>query len=568
MKLRTLLPLLFVGVAACDSAPKAPPKADWKTFSDAYIEATFKADPYFAVYQGRHEYDGILPDWSKAGINAEIARLKAALADAEAIDPAGLADADRFERDYLIAVTRGNLFWLETARWPYRNPAFYTDGGLDPNVYVARPYAAPDVRLKAFVKYANALPKAAEQIKANLTGPMPRTYIDYGLAAFNGYADYFAKDVKMAFAEVKDEGLQKELGAASSAGAKAMRDLAAFMETKRTGQTEDFVLGPETFAAMVRETEGVDISLDELERIGEADLKRNQAALKSACDKLAPGKSIADCMAVVANDKPADGPVAEARRQLPDLRAFLVKADLVTIPGTEEALVEESPPFNRQNSAYIDIPGPYEKGLPSVYYISPPDPSWPKDVQDGFVPGKLDLLFTSVHEVWPGHFLNFLHANRAKSQFGKVFVGYAFAEGWAHYTEEMMWEAGLNDGDPATHVGQLSNALLRDCRYLSAIGMHARGMSVEQSRQMFRDQCYQDEGNARQQSARGTYDPAYLNYTMGKLLIRKLRENWTASRGGRKAWKAFHDEFLGYGGPPIPLVRKAMMKEPDAKAVF
>lgn len=566
MKLRTLLPILLVGVAACDSA-KAPPKADWKAFSDAYIEATFKADPYFAVYQGRHEYDGILPDWSKAGIDAEIARLKTALADAQALGTSGFTDAERFERDYLIAVTRGNLFWLETARWPYRNPAFYTDNGLDPNVYVTRPYAAADVRLKAFVKYANALPKAAEQIKANLAGPMPRSYIDYGLAAFNGYADYFEKEVMIAF-DVKDEALQKELAAASGVGAKAMRDLAAFLEGKRAGQTEDFVLGPEVFAAMVRETEGVDIGLDELERIGEADLKRNQAALKSACDKLAPGKSIPDCMAVVTSDKPADGPVAEARRQLPDLKAFLVKADLVSIPGTEEALVEESPPFNRQNSAYIDIPGPYEKGLPSVYYISPPDPSWPKEVQDGFVPGKLDLLFTSVHEVWPGHFLNFLHANRAKSQFGKVFVGYAFAEGWAHYTEEMMWEAGLGSGDPATHVGQLSNALLRDCRYLSAIGMHARGMTVEQSRRMFRDECYQDEGNARQQSARGTYDPAYLNYTMGKLLIRKLREDWTASRGGRTAWKAFHDEFLGYGGPPIPLVRKAMMKEAEAKAVF
>ncbi|WBX83059.1 DUF885 domain-containing protein [Sphingosinicella microcystinivorans] len=567
MKLRVLLPILLVGVAACDSAPKAPPKADWKAFSDAYIEATFKADPYFAVYQGRHEYDGILPDWSKAGIDAEIARLKTALADAQALDTSGFTDAERFERDYLVAVTRGNLFWLETARWPYRNPAFYTDNGLDPNVYVTRPYAAADVRLKAFVKYANALPKAAEQIKADLAGPMPRSYIDYGLAAFNGYADYFEKEVMIAF-DVKDEALQKELAAASGVGAKAMRDLAAFLEGKRSGQTEDFVLGPEAFAAMVRETEGVDIGLDELERIGEADLKRNQAALKSACDKLAPGKPIPDCMAVVANDKPADGPVAEARRQLPDLKAFLVKADLVSIPGTEEALVEESPPFNRQNSAYIDIPGPYETGLPSVYYISPPDPSWPKEVQDGFVPGKLDLLFTSVHEVWPGHFLNFLHANRAKSQFGKVFVGYAFAEGWAHYTEEMMWEAGLGSGDPATHVGQLSNALLRDCRYLSAIGMHARGMTVEQSRRMFRDECYQDEGNARQQSARGTYDPAYLNYTMGKLLIRKLREDWTASRGGRTAWKAFHDEFLGYGGPPIPLVRKAMMKEAEAKAVF
>lgn len=183
------------------------------------------------------------------------------------------------------------------------------------------------------------------------------------------------------------------------------------------------------------------------------------------------------------------------------------------------------------------------------------------------MPGKADLLFTSVHEVWPGHFLNFLHSNRSKFLFGKVFVGYAYAEGWGHYTEEMMWDAGLGDGDPETHIGQLSNALLRNCRYLSAIGLHARGMTQEQSRQLFLDECYQDEGNARQQAARGTYDPAYLNYTMGKLLIRKLRDDWTADKGGREAWKQFHDQFLTYGGPPIPLARKQMMGG-EAKAVF
>jgi len=173
-----------------------------------------------------------------------------------------------------------------------------------------------------------------------------------------------------------------------------------------------------------------------------------------------------------------------------------------------------------------------------------------------------------VHEVMPGHFVQFLHANRSPSLFGRLFVGYAFAEGWAHYAEEMMWEAGLNNGDPETHVGQISNALLRDCRFLSAIGLHARGMTQDQSLKMFREQCYQDEGNSRQQAARGTYDPAYLNYTMGKLMIRKLRADWTASRGGRKAWKAFHDQFLSYGGPPIPLVRREMMGEATAKAVF
>ena len=235
----------------------------------------------------------------------------------------------------------------------------------------------------------------------------------------------------------------------------------------------------------------------------------------------------------------------------------------MTIPGPEQAKVAESPPYQRWNFAYIDIPGPYETNLPSIYYISPPDPKWPRAEQEAYVPGKNVLLFTSVHEVWPGHFLQYLHANRSPSKFGQVFVGYAFSEGWAHYTEEMMWDAGLGNGDPETHIGQLIEALLRNVRFISAIGLHTGGMTVADSEKVFREQAYQDAGNARQQAARGTFDPAYLNYTMGKLMIRKLREDWTASRGGKPAWKDFHDEFLKFGGPPIPLVRKAML--PDDK---
>jgi len=229
------------------------------------------------------------------------------------------------------------------------------------------------------------------------------------------------------------------------------------------------------------------------------------------------------------------------------------------VPGREQALVRMAPPYQRFNFAYIDIPGPYEKDLPSIYYIAPPDPSWPRAKQDAYTPGRADLLFTSVHEVWPGHFLQFLHAKRVTSKIGRVFVGYAYAEGWAHYAEEMMWEEGLGNGDPETHIGQLTNALLRDVRYLSAIGIHTRGMTVAESERMFLDKAFKDEGGAQQQALRGTYDPAYLNYTLGKLLIRKLRDDWTRTRGGRKAWHDFHDRFLSYGGPPIPLVRKAMM---------
>jgi uncharacterized protein (DUF885 family) len=232
---------------------------------------------------------------------------------------------------------------------------------------------------------------------------------------------------------------------------------------------------------------------------------------------------------------------------------------VVSIPGPEQARVAEAPPYRRWNAAYISIPGPYEKNLPSTYYIAPPDPAWTPKEQNDYIPGKADLLFISVHEVWPGHFLQFLHANRARSKLGRIFTSYAFAEGWAHYGEEMMWEVGLNDGDPATHVGQILNALLRDARYLSAIGLHTGGMTVAESEALFRDKAFQDAGNARQQAARGTFDPGYGNYTLGKLMIRKLRDDWTATRGGRAAWQAFHDELLSHGSPPLPVVRKVML---------
>ena len=554
-------------LSACNaSGDKAAPttaNASWTEFRDGFLAGYFPLNPTFAVYQGKHEFDGQLPDWSPEGMEKQAAYLEKAIADSKAFD-GEMTDAEKFERDYLVHVAQGQLFFLRDTDFAQKNPSFYT-GSLDPNVYIARPYADATTRMKAFIAYAEKIPAAAAQIKANLKLPLPATFVKYGTAGFGGFADYYTGDAKAAFAEVKDEALQTQFDDTAAKAATAMKDLAAYVGSQ-PGTPDGYALGADNFAKMILTNEGVDTPLDELERVGQADLKRNQDALKAACATYAAGMTIADCMIKMNADKPADGPVAEARRQLPVLRAFLVEKDLVTIPGTEQAQVEESPPYNRQNSAYIDIPGPYETGLPSVYYISPPDPSWDAATQAGFVPGKKDLLFTSVHEVWPGHFLNFLHSNRAESIFGKLFVGYAFAEGWAHYTEEMMWEAGLNADDPETHIGQLSNALLRDCRYLSAIGLHTKGMSVADSEKLFKEQCYQDEGNARQQAARGTYDPAYLNYTMGKLMIRKLREDWT--KGDKTKWKAFHDEFLSYGGPPIPMVRAAMMKETAPKAVF
>ncbi len=224
--------------------------------------------------------------------------------------------------------------------------------------------------------------------------------------------------------------------------------------------------------------------------------------------------------------------------------------------------MREAAPYAAENLAHISIPGPFEKNVPPIYFIAPPDARWTAAEQRAYVPSAASLLFVSVHEVWPGHFLQFLHTRRASSEIGRLFVGYGFAEGWAHYTEEMMWEAGLGAGDPATHIGQLKMALQRNVRYLSAIGLHTRRMSLDDSEDLFRTAAFMDAGNARQQAIRGTYDPAYLNYTLGKLVIRKLRDDWRAEQAPTEtALREFHDRFLSFGGPPIPLVRRLMLRD-------
>jgi len=332
-----------------------------------------------------------------------------------------------------------------------------------------------------------------------------------------------------------------------------MNGLAAWMDQNAAGAGQNFALGSARFARMLSANDGVDLPLDQLRQIGEADLKRNQDAVVAACAKYAPGATVPACLGQLGTIAPAGGALAGATRQIDELRSFVVANDLVTIPGNEQVLVRTSPAF--RPVIYIDPPGPYETGIPSFYYIP-----------NGASLSEPDLLFVSAHEAIPGHFLQFLHANRVPSLVARLFVTNGFAEGWAHYGEEMMWEAGLR-GTPEAQLGMLLNALLRNCRFLSAIGLHTQGWTVAQSQALFQQQCYQSAGAANQQAARGTYDPGYLNYTLNKLLIRKLRDDWTATRGGRSAWKAFHDQVLSYGGPPVPLVRSAMMGGAPA-AVF
>ncbi len=552
------------GTPAASAADKALAPADspWQQAVDAYISGWMTHNPVQAANAGKHEFDGKLPDWSAEGLRKQAEWLHAQRDKLAGFGDDQLDSVQRFQREYALSVIDGQLFWLEESGFPNANPAWYL-GDLSPSMYLTRPYAPLATRMAAFVRYQQALPAAIAQMRGNLRGRLPDTYIDLGANTFAGYADFFRDDVAAIFAEVKDPALQEKLRASNAAAVAATRETAAWFESLRPQATQDFALGSKRFSRMLQATERVDLPLSELQAAGEADMARNLAALATACGDFAPGETLAGCVALARADKPEGGAVEAAREQLALLRGFVRQQDLVSIPGEELALVAEAPPFNRWNFAYIEIPGPWEKGLPSTYYIAPPDPKWSAAVQAGYVPDRAALLFISAHEVWPGHFLQFLHSNRADWKFGQLFIGYAFAEGWAHYTEEMMLDAGLGDGLPAMHIGQLSNALRRDARFLSAIGLHTGGMSLEQSVALFRDKALQDEGTARQQAARGTFDPGYLNYTLGKLMVMQLRQDWLASRGGgRKAWRGFHDQFLSYGGPPIPLVRAQMLGGP------
>lgn len=530
---------------------------DWDGLVDRFFEASFEANPLLAVQQGRHEYDGRFPDWSPEGIERWIRQLESFREEASGVADEALTESQRFERDYLVAIIDGRLFWLRDAQGWRTNPTFYN---FSPSIYLTLDYAPLAERLAAYTRWARNVPAALEQARQNLETPLPRTYVDIGKLSTGGLAEFLASDVPEVFAAVEDPEAQEAFAEANEAAATAFEEAFDWFSQQESETTDDFRLGPELFQQMLAATERVETPIAELREVGEQDLERNLASLEAACAEIVPDATIPDCIAQVQEDKPEGSVVAAAQEQLASLKRFLIQNDVVSIPGTEEARVAEAPPFNRWNFAYIEIPGPFEqKPLPSTYYIAPPDPSWPEAEQHAYLPGRSDLLFTSVHEVWPGHFLQFLHAQRAESKLARSFVGYAFAEGWAHYTEELMWELGLGDGDPATHVGQLLNALLRNVRYLCAIGYHAGEMTVEQCDTMFREKAFQDPGNARQQAARGTFDPAYLNYTMGKLMIRKLRQDWTEANGGGDTWKPFHDRFLSYGGPPIPLVRRAMV---------
>ncbi|MBA2539222.1 MAG: DUF885 domain-containing protein [Deltaproteobacteria bacterium] len=553
------LRLFACALVACSSSPKTKTTtADDapERFEDlAVLVSTHlhRFSPASAVELGLHDHDGKLPDHSPAGLDTAVAQLEK---DRKALTGAEVTTSlERMERDVLLQVVREELF-KRVDQDAYRtNPIAYT-WSINLDAYIIRDYAPIARRAQAVIDLCRDLPAYLQQARTNLKLPMPRTWIDIALLRTKGFAEFADKDMRQELAG------QANIAAALDACKQTLTEHAAWLEKQAPSGTAGYALGKERFLKMLAETQGVDIDLARLTAIAEEDLRRNIKAIEEAAQTIAQDRKPRDVVLEQADIKPEPNEILDtATQQTEAMRQFVQTNRIVTIPSGDVAIVRESPPFQRYNAASLNAPGPFEEApLAAYYYISPPDPKWPPAEQRAFIIPTNDLLFTTIHEVWPGHFLQNLHAMKNPSKVLKAFSTYTNVEGWAHYTEEMMFDAGAGGRTAQARIGMLKEALLRNARFVSAIGLHTGGMTVEQAAKLFEDKGFVDPANARQQAVRGTFDPMYISYTLGKLMIRKLRDDWMKKQQGATLLE-FHDTFLSYGAAPIPLIRRAMLDD-------
>lgn len=526
---------------------------------DRFTDATLAAYPDMARTAGLHAYDGQVPPVSPAAVAAEIARAKAYLDETAAIDAATLADPTRLDLELTRLFAERTVFQLETLALPGRVMS-YLDL-FDVSGYLMRDYAPLPARVAKMLDHVEAATANVDPALAMLEPAQVRTQLETARGAMAGLREYYEGDVaKMTKPALDaDPALAARYARAIPAAMAAVDRYIAWIDGHMAQATDDFALGEAKFLRNIAVNEGVTYTLAELTKMAEDNYRTNHDAYVATAKRIDPTKTVEQVSALVASERLPNGDavIAAARRQLEETRVFIEKNAIVTIGSDDRASVEVTPPFMRWNSAFLDAAGPFETAPGSFYYITPPDPTWPKDVQDGYLLYEGDLLATTIHEVYPGHFVQGLQMRRAASRAQKLFESYAFVEGWAHYVEEMMFEAGYGGDDPRLKLGQLSNALLRNCRFLAAIGLHTAGMTVAQADALFREKCFIDAGNAKQQAYRGTFDPGYLSYTLGKLQIMALRERFRAERG-ETALGPFHDWLLSYGSAPVGLIGKRL----------
>jgi uncharacterized protein (DUF885 family) len=528
-----------------------PQVSAFASLRDRVLDQWLADDPSLGRAVGLHELDARVGDYSAAGIQARVGRIKKQRAELGAVDARGLSADEALDLALLTSRADLTLFQLEDLEEWRRRPAWY-DELFSVNQYLDRDYAPLVERAERLLKHEEAALAQVPHVRKNLVSPLSKPVVETAIKIYKGYAEYLRKDVVKQLRGVGTPAFQEKLAKVNEALASEAQGLAehlAKVELKKGDNSH--VLGVERYKKLLKVQEGLDLPLAELKKMGEDNLALNKKAYEELLKKK------------VKQTRPKEAELfAEAGRLTEAARKFIVEKKLVTIPTDEKAVVKETPPFMRWNSAFLDAAGPFEqKALQASYYITRPDPTWPRKEQAEYLPLLGILLSTTIHEVYPGHFLQGQWVKRAPTRAQKLLGSYSFIEGWAHYGEQMMIEEGFGAEDPQNKLGQITDALLRNCRVVVSLGVHAEGMTLAQAEKRFSQDCHQDKATAREQAARATFDPGYFAYTLGKIQILALRDEAKKKLGQRFSLRRFHDALLAHGAPPVPLIRARVLAE-------
>ncbi len=564
--------MTFVQACSRSDQPSPPPAsgsgdAAFRQLATEILEFTYKQDPSFATYLGIHKYDDLIADYSAAAVAADSESIRSFLTRLDAVDAESLSLEAQLDLEQTKHKLDGTLLRNDVIRPWAKDPDIYSSGiANDAFVMISRTFAPPEQRLRSLTARLKLMPNVLAEARNNLDNP-PRIYTEIAIEQVESNRDFFAKDVPAAFSDVKDAALLAEFTTANAAVLAAFDDYKAWLENDllpRSGGS--FAYGTDTYRKVLAADEMITTPLPDLLAIAEQDLKHNMQAFVEATGKIDPTKPPAEVLAAVQKDyPPASELLAVTQGNLDSLAQFVRDKQIIDLPPAPPARVVETPPFLRATtSASMDTPGPFEKVATEAYFnMTLPNPVWPQAEQDDFMSSWYRQMISnvSVHEVWPGHYVQFLYAKDYPSDVRKVFGTASNFEGWAHYCEQMMLDEGLHDGDPSYRLAEVQDALLRDVRFIVGIKMHTEGMTVEQAQDMFVKEAYLPRPVAESEAKRGTSDATYGYYTMGKLMILKLREDYKTKMGDAYSLKDFHDTFIKLGPLPLPLIRRAMLGE-------
>jgi uncharacterized protein (DUF885 family) len=566
--------LLTFAFISCNKNEKKSASKDtaFQKIAEDYLKGYLDWRPQTGVYLGLHEYDGKITDYSKTSIANEVTRLKEYDKKLSEIDSASLSLKTYYDWKRLSSSIKNELFSIQDLEIYTKNPMTYA-GAIDVNIYIKRDFAPIEQQIKSIIAIENEAPKLYEAAKSNLQDSLALPHIQLAIEIAKGSASFLGKDLLIALKNVKNDSLMSAFNAANKKAIDAINGYASFLEKEKLALANNkYAIGKEKYQKMLLFGESITMSPDAILAVGMKELKKEQASFNAAAKIINPGKKPVD----VYNDMQKEHPTAQslipdAKKNIESIRQFLIDHKIITMPSEVRVKVEETPAFARATStASMDTPGPFEtKATQAYYYITPVDPKWtPKQQEDWLA--QFNFYTTdvvSIHEAYPGHYTQFLHLNASDaSKIQKIFGSYAFIEGWAHYTEKMMLDAGYgNSGDPVKaakyRLAQSGDALLRICRLCVSINTHCHGMNVEEATQFFMKNWYQGDKPSRQEALRGTYDPGYLFYTLGKLQILKLQEDFKTQEGNNYSLQKFNDAMLDNGMPPIQIMREILLKD-------